>query len=425
MNSTNAGQNNEILEVQTKTLTIILWTILFGTSIFSLNSAYIYWQTSLPQTLLIAILSFALGSASLLSLHLVKKGHYFLARRVIMLAAFCRTIHWLIVMPDQLFPIAVTFLMMFIIIGIFLSESKEGLYWVGLGFILYFFSVLIRNLYHTQHTIPVDPRTYFYAIYFFPFICMILITMICLPVVRQFQKALVESAKARKNLEETNKTLENFAYVASHDLQEPLRSITTFAQLLELDNRGNLDKDSQNNIHFIIDGAKRMRQLINDLLQYSRLKTQKIALQPTALNETVKQVLNNLKSSAEESGANIQVSDLPVLHARPSHMTQLFQNLISNAIKFRSGPSTQIQVTASPQENHWLFSIRDNGIGLDPENRDKIFDIFHRLNPADKYPGTGMGLAICQEIVTAHGGHIWVESHLGKGSTFFFTLPKS
>lgn len=425
MNLSSSGQPNEILAVQTKALTIILWTLFFASLAFSLNGAYTYRQTPISQKLLTATLSFALCLASLLSLYLIKKGHYFLARRIIIFAVFCRTIHWLIVIPDRLFPIAVTFMIMFIIIGIFLSTSKEGLYWVVLGFILYFLTSLIRNLYHTQYDFSIDRTTYFFAVYFFPFICMILITVTCLHVIRQFQKALIESASARKQLEETNKTLESFAYVASHDLQEPLRTITTFAQLLERDNQKNLDTNSKNNIQFIIDGAKRMRQLINDLLQYSRLKTQKTSPLPTALNEVVSEVLKNLRTSVEESAADIQVNDLPVVQGHPGHMVQLFQNLIGNALKFRSDQKPHIEVAASEQGNEWLFSVKDNGIGLDPEHREHIFNIFHRLHPVDKYSGTGMGLAICHQIVTAHGGRIWVESQLGKGSTFFFTLPKS
>jgi light-regulated signal transduction histidine kinase (bacteriophytochrome) len=166
-----------------------------------------------------------------------------------------------------------------------------------------------------------------------------------------------------------------------------------------------------------------MQRLIKDLLHYSSLKTQITELQPTSLNEVVAQVLKNLKTSLDESGAVLNIQDLPRVKAKHSQMVQLFQNLIGNAVKFRSDKSLQITLSAVRQEKTWLISVKDNGIGIEPEHHVKIFQIFQRLNSQEKYAGSGIGLAISQEIVSAHGGNIWVESKPQKGTTFFFTLP--
>jgi len=222
----------------------------------------------------------------------------------------------------------------------------------------------------------------------------------------------------------SNEELEQFAYVASHDLQEPLRMVTSYVQLLERRYKDKLDKDANEFIDFAVDGATRMHSLINDLLTYSRVGTRGKSLEPTDSETVLHLSLNNLRTAVEESGAELSYDSLPKVMSDSSQLEQLFQNLIGNAIKFRGKEPPRIHISASPNGNRWVFSVRDNGIGIESEFKDRIFVIFQRLHGKDKYPGTGIGLAVCKKIVERHGGRIWVESELGKGATFYFTLPK-
>jgi PAS domain S-box-containing protein len=242
---------------------------------------------------------------------------------------------------------------------------------------------------------------------------------------------VTESKSIRQQLERqaaelkrSNEELEQFAYVASHDLQEPLRMVSGYTQLLQRRYAGRLDADADEFIDFAVQGVKRMQALIADLLAYSRVASRGKAPVSVALADVMEQVLANLQATIEESGAVIQVPSLASVPGDPVQLVQLFQNLIANGLKFRGSapPSIEIQQEEYPQ--HWQFCIKDNGIGIAPEYRDKIFVIFQRLHTRDKYPGTGIGLAICKKIVDRHGGKIWVESEPGKGSCFYFTLPK-
>ena len=228
-----------------------------------------------------------------------------------------------------------------------------------------------------------------------------------------------------EELARSNRDLEQFAYVASHDLQEPLRMVTSYVQLLAQRYNGKLDSDADEFISFAMDGACRMRKLINDLLTYSRVKTQGKALEPTDCETALNQSLDNLKVAIEENGALVTHDSLPTVMADNPQLVELFQNLIGNAIKFRGSESPSIHVSAGRNGNGWIFSVRDNGIGIAPEYSKRIFIIFQRLHSREKYAGTGIGLAICQKIVERHGGRIWVESEVGKGATFYFTLPAS
>ena len=228
-----------------------------------------------------------------------------------------------------------------------------------------------------------------------------------------------------EELERSNRDLQQFAYVASHDLQEPLRMVSSYVKLLERRYKGRLDADADDFIGFVVDGAARMQRMIRDLLSYSRVGT---CGNPTSLTDTLeifRQVVANLRVAIEESGARITHDPLPVVKADPTQLSQLFQNLIANAIKFRREIPPEIHVSADRNNRFWAFSIRDNGIGLDPEFADRIFTIFQRLHTREDYPGTGMGLAICKRIVERHRGIIRVESVPGIGSTFHFTLPVS
>jgi PAS domain S-box-containing protein len=229
--------------------------------------------------------------------------------------------------------------------------------------------------------------------------------------------------KKTEELARSNEDLEQFAYVASHDLQEPLRMVTSYVQLLSKRYKAKLDADANEFIDFAVDGAVRMRKLINDLLTYSRVGTKGKELSPTDSEAVLAQSVNDLKVTIEENGALVTHDPLPTVMADNSQLEQLFQNLIGNAIKFRSSEPPRIHLSASRNGKGWVFSVRDNGIGIAPEYSERIFIIFQRLHSRQEYPGTGIGLAICKKIVERHGGRIWVESDVGKGATFCFTLP--
>ena len=235
--------------------------------------------------------------------------------------------------------------------------------------------------------------------------------------------------EARQKLEESvaelgrsNADLQQFAYVASHDLQEPLRMVSSYTQLIARRYKGKLDADADEFIAFAVDGANRMQRLILDLLAYSRVNTAGRQFEPTAMETVLKAALNNLTNAVKESQAVITHDPLPAVMGDDKQLAQLFQNLLSNAVKFGGAQPPRIHISAKQTDGEWLFSVRDHGIGLDPQYVDRIFVIFQRLHTRAEYPGTGIGLAICKKIVERHGGRIWVESELGKGATFYFTL---
>ncbi len=236
------------------------------------------------------------------------------------------------------------------------------------------------------------------------------------------KRAEEELKKRTEELARSNAELEQFVYIASHYLQEPLRTVSNFSQLLAKRYKGELDAKADQFIDFIVDGTTRMQQMIDDLLEYSRISTRTKAFEPTDCETVLYQALDNEKVAIKESGAIVTHDPLPTVMADASQMVQLFQNLLGNAIKFRK-EKPRITVSAVQRRNEWLFSVKDNGIGIAPEFMEHIFKMFEREHASAEYPGTGVGLAICKKIVGRHGGRIWVESEQGKGSTFYFTIP--
>jgi chemotaxis family two-component system sensor kinase Cph1 len=232
-----------------------------------------------------------------------------------------------------------------------------------------------------------------------------------------------ELAQLAQDLERSNAELKKFAYVASHDLQEPLNQVANYVQLLEMRYQDELDEDANEFITFAVEGVSLMQTLIDDVLAYSKVDTQAIAFQLTEVEKALDKALGNLRQRIAETGATITHDPLPTVMAGSTQLMQLFQNLIANAIKFRSEEAPQIHIGAERLEDEWLFSVKDNGIGIDPQFSDRIFVIFQRLHTRDEYHGTGMGLAICKKIIECHRGRIWVESQLGQGASFYFTIP--
>ncbi|MFH1314362.1 MAG: ATP-binding protein [Candidatus Eisenbacteria bacterium] len=242
---------------------------------------------------------------------------------------------------------------------------------------------------------------------------------------RKRQQAEERLKVANLELERSNSELEQFAYVASHDLKEPLRMVASYVQLLERRYGKLLDGDATDFIGYAADGAKRMKGLIDGLLDYSCIGRQGRPFEPTDCESVIREVLRDLKVAIDETQAEVTYADLPVVTADEKQLVRVFQNLIGNAIKFHGERNPRIHISAERRDDEWVFSVADEGIGVDPESKDRIFVIFQQLHARDEYPGTGMGLAICKKIVERHGGRIHVESAPGEGSTFYFTIPFS
>jgi PAS domain S-box-containing protein len=239
------------------------------------------------------------------------------------------------------------------------------------------------------------------------------------------ERKLVAQQLAEKmaELRQSNEALEQFAHIASHDLQEPLRMVASYTQLLAKRYTGRLDADADEFIHFAVDGTQRMKRLIEDLLLYSRAGRGGPAATEVRGEDAVQEAVGNLRAAIGDSGAQVTCEALPVVSVVELHLVQIFQNLIGNAIKYRGDRVPRIHIAAREGESEWVFSVADNGIGIEPKYFDRVFVIFQRLHGRGEYEGTGIGLAICKRILHQQGGRIWVESEPGVGSTFYFALP--
>jgi len=272
-------------------------------------------------------------------------------------------------------------------------------------------------------TEPVDPS-------------VLLATIQAMLRVRQAEKHLREANQVlevqRQALEQSNRAvqrandeLRQFASIVAHDLSEPLRTVTNYVQLLAQQSQGKLDTTAQEYLQFAVDGSQRMHQLIADLLAFTRIDNQEQPFAPVDCEALLARTLSDLHMAIADSGAEVTHSPLPMVQGNSIRLGQVFQNLIGNALKFRGTAPPRIHLSAVREGGHWRFTVRDNGIGIDTRQADRIFQIFQRLHTRREYAGTGMGLAICKKIVERHGGRIWVESELGQGATFVFTLPAS
>ena len=240
---------------------------------------------------------------------------------------------------------------------------------------------------------------------------------------RESDRAKASLAQRAAKLERSNADLEQFAYVASYDLQEPLRMVSSYTQLLAEEYKGRLDGEADKYISYTVEGAQRMQQLIRDLLAYSRIDNRGGRFSPTDCKNVLDNAIQNLQVSIEEVSERVIHNGLPIVIADPAQIGQVFQNLIGNALKFRGKDPPQIHVTAERLGSEWRFAVCDNGIGIEKGFSERVFQIFQRLHTRKEYPGTGIGLAVCKRIIDRHRGRIWVESTLGEGATFFFTIP--
>ena len=224
-------------------------------------------------------------------------------------------------------------------------------------------------------------------------------------------------------LERSNRELEHFAYAASHDLREPLRMVATYVTLLKREYGDQLDSSAREYMRFAVEGATRLTRLVSDLLEYARIGPKTLSLQAVDCDAALTQVLEGLRAHIEQSQARVEREALPTVLGDPVLINQVFQNLIENGIKFRSSAPPCVRVSAERVDDEWHFHFADNGVGIEPRFHDRIFQLFQRLHTSESYPGTGMGLALCKKVVERHGGRVWVESTLGQGSVFSFSLP--
>ncbi len=308
------------------------------------------------------------------------------------------------------------------------TEHKVLLISIMLGFLAGFIDTIFDYFIFYQgqsflELLVTDVPQHEIYIRFLILVCFVVFGFICAKIISRQKKAEEELLKVTRELQSSNAELEQFARITSHDLHEPLLAISGFVKLLKRRYRGKLDAKADEFIDFTIEGTSRMEKLLRDLLEYSRIGSKKKPYRELALGSLLDQALQNLKSNIDASGAEIKAHDLPSIWVDDTLIIQLFQNLVGNAIKFSGNKAPVIEIFSEKREKDWVISIRDNGIGIDPQYADQIFIIFNRLHRENEYLGTGLGLAICKKIMERHEGDIWVDSVLGKGSTFSFSLP--
>jgi PAS domain S-box-containing protein len=251
------------------------------------------------------------------------------------------------------------------------------------------------------------------------------LVLIAIVDVTQQKNIEAELKKLADELQRSNSDLAQFAYVASHDLKEPLRKVSSFCQLLKDRYAEKLDAEGQRYIDYAVDGSRRMNSLITALLELAQVNSRAATPAPVDCTDACRSAIDNLSSAIEDSDGEVNCGELPIVLGDEGQLVQLFQNLIGNAIKFRGPKPPVIEIEAQPKDGQWQLAVRDNGIGIDPAQHERVFQIFQRLHTREKYPGTGIGLSICQRIVQRHGGRIWIESTPGCGTTFYFTLPSA
>ena len=254
-------------------------------------------------------------------------------------------------------------------------------------------------------------------------VCFVVFGIICANIISKQKKTEEELLQVTRELQCSNAELEQFARITSHDLQEPLLTISGFIKLLKRRYHGKLDAKADEFIDYAIEGTYRMERLLKDLLEYSRIGCKEKPYRELALGSLLDQAIQNLKSKIDAAGAEIKVHELPIVWVDESQIIQLFQNLVGNAIKFSGNKAPVIEIFSEKRENDWVIRVKDNGIGIDPQYADQIFIKFKRLHRENEFQGTGLGLAICKKIIEGHGGKIWVDSLPGRGATFSFLLP--
>ncbi len=292
------------------------------------------------------------------------------------------------------------------------SPKDRTMYWVAL------IATLLTIL-----AVPLEPHGDISADLFNRSISLVGIWIVVL-FGEQRRKGERETERYAQALARSNSELQQFAYLASHDLQEPLRMVTAYLGLLETKYGDQLDGDAKKYIDFAIEGGTRARDLIHDLLEFSRIDSQAQPFGPTDMEKVLEQVVTNLKIQIQDEHATITHDKLPTIFADDTQIASVLQNLISNAIKFHGDEEPKVHISCMDRGDRYLFSVKDNGIGIDTEYKDKVFVLFQRLHSRDSYEGTGIGLAIAKKVVERHGGRIWFESEVGKGTTFYFTIPK-
>lgn len=318
----------------------------------------------------------------------------------------------------------VSWSIVYVVWAFFVATKKSAIFWLSIYLILSIIIVVFSQNHLLKIAYSIAELINLFFAFVITFVLVYLFNNIREHYYQLSKKREEELIQVNENLISVNNELEQFTYAASHDLQEPLRMVSNFLQLLEKRYKDKLDKDANEFIGYAVDGSEKMRSIILSLLDYTQ--TNKVrAFERIDVNDLLKVVLKDLSSQIKKNKAEITIEPLPVIFGDKLLINQLFQNLISNAVKFKGEKNPKIFISGKKENNEFIFSVKDNGIGIQKEYADKLFTIFQHLNSKEKYPGTGIGLAMCKKIVEKHGGKIWFESEFGKGTTFYFTIKET